>query len=79
MELRSKSSLGSTSTCILISSQCQDPDYADKALWEVKQEEISAEESAKIVEPAQVLIMTVTQKRAEDIAVFNEAVLGSHK
>jgi hypothetical protein len=116
MELRSKSSSGSTSTCILtlflLSAKIQimqirtEEDnikiifrastrfafevvknglaktgkfYRGVALWEVKQEEISAEESAKIVEPAQVLIMAVTQKRAEDIAVFNEAVLGSHK
>jgi hypothetical protein len=111
MELRSKSSSGSTSTCILIlfllSARIQIMQtrteegntkiifrastrfafevvknglaktgkfYRGVALWEVKQEEISAEESAKIVEPAQVLIMTVTQKSAEDIAVFTETV-----
>ena len=113
MELRSKSSSGSTSTCILtlflLSAKIQIMQmrteegnikiifrastrfafevvknglaktgkfYRGVALWEVQQKEISAWEisSRKIVEPAQVLIMTVAQKSEEDIAVFNEAV-----
>ncbi len=111
MELRSKSSSGSTSTCILtlfllsakiriMQTRTEEGNikiifrastrfafevvknglaktgkfYRGVSLWQVKEEEMSAEESAKIVEPAQVLIMTVAQKSAEDIAVFNEAL-----
>ena len=52
--------------------------YRGMALWEVSTERISAEDSAEIVEPAQVLVMTAASfvlcKTADAIQSFNTAV-----
>ena len=49
--------------------------YREMALWEVSRQEISLEASAKIIEPAQVLIMTATplvRKNADIMKSFND-------
>ena len=52
--------------------------YRGMELWRVATETISAEDSAKIIEPAQVLVLTaaplVLHKSEETIAAFNQAL-----
>ena len=51
--------------------------YPGMASWEASQEDISAEDSAKIIEPAQVLVMTAAallNTNADVLATFNDAM-----
>ena len=51
--------------------------YIGMASWQVSREEMSAEDRARIIEPAQVLVVTAAsmlQKNADAITTFNDAV-----